>query len=266
MKARSFKSVPSALKHPLAAAFLAAGLALTVPAAYNAATSPLTPQQITKLAEAATVIVHVDEPVLNDDGSVTIEQRAGTGFFINNRGDMMTCNHVANQGDINVKIITPDEKTHSATMVYQDVKDDFTVWHVDGVKNNKYLEFGNSAKLVAGDPLVVVGNPFDLGISSSYGRVSNPLTSVATPMPTVQTDAALNPGYSGGPMLNKSGKVVAMSEAIFSPMTIFLPVGQSDGIGYGITSNTIRYTLRAYERQLQSDLRRDIKNSQFVPL
>jgi S1-C subfamily serine protease len=258
----------SKITNPILSSFIAAAMVF----GGQALNKPETPQELAAHTAAATVIVNVDDAA----GAVN---STGSGWFINDRGDIMTAFHVANKAEIagtqrtddqgNVtaepdgkfEVVFADGTKHTATVVYENAKDDISVLHVDGVKNHKYLEFGDSSKLKAGDPLVVVGNPLNLaagsgGASATFGRVSNALTTLAglnmlgiygiSTNSYVQTDAAINHGNSGGPVVNAEGKVIGLADMTLGS------IANSFGLSFLVPSNVMTNDLKEFQKSLDA--------------
>src|SRR5690606_7452145 len=114
----------------------------------------------------------------------------------------------------------------------RDPKTDLAVLKVEADQPLPTLEWGNSDEALIGDWVVAIGNPFGLGGTVTAGIVSARARNIqAGPYDDfIQTDAAINTGNSGGPLLDMSGKVVGVNTAIFSP------VGANIGIGFAIPS------------------------------
>ncbi len=164
-------------------------------------------------------------------------QSLGSGFIIHQDGYIVTNNHVVeNATDIRVKL--EDGKEYKATVVGRDPKTDLALIKIDA-KNLPVAPFGDSDKLEVGEPVMAIGNPFGLdatvttGIVSAKGRVigEGPYDDF------IQTDASINRGNSGGPLINTQGEVVGINTAIFSP------TGGSIGIGFTIPINQAKAIL-----------------------
>jgi serine protease Do len=164
-------------------------------------------------------------------------QSLGSGFIIHADGFIVTNNHVVeNATDVRVKL--EDGKEHKATVVGRDPKTDLALIKIDA-KSLPVAPFGNSDKLEVGEPVMAIGNPFGLdatvttGIISAKGRVigEGPYDDF------IQTDASINRGNSGGPLINAQGEVVGINTAIFSP------TGGSIGIGFAIPINQAKTIL-----------------------
>jgi S1-C subfamily serine protease len=186
----------------------------------------------------------------NDISGATL----GSGFVYDKGGHIVTNYHViAGSGNNDISVTLIDGTTYRATVVGADQYSDLAVLHVEDVPADKLmpLPLGNSSKLLVGQGVVAIGNPFGLSGSMTEGIISglNRLIPVypgpgpssfsgaeapAFSIPDViQTDAAINPGNSGGPLLDMQGEVVGINSAIFST------TGGFAGIGFAIPSNTI---------------------------
>ena len=163
----------------------------------------------------------------------------GSGFVYDEDGRIITNNHVVEDAlDITVTFI--DGTVVPATTLGTDPYVDLAVIDVDVASFLlKPVILGESSKLVVGEPVVALGNPFGLaytvtsGIISALGRQMDAPGGYKT-VDVIQTDAAINPGNSGGPLLNIDGEVVGMNTAIISESQQF------SGIGFAVPSDTIR--------------------------
>lgn len=152
----------------------------------------------------------------------------GSGFIINRDGYILTNNHVVqNATEISVKL--SDGREFKAKMIGRDPKTDIALIKIEA-SDLPVIPFGNSDKLEVGEPVLAIGNPFGLnqtvtsGIVSAKGRFigEGPYDNF------IQTDASINRGNSGGPLINVHGEAVGINTAIFSP------TGGSIGIGFAI--------------------------------
>ncbi|MER7740071.1 trypsin-like peptidase domain-containing protein [Streptomyces sp. NPDC096538] len=171
----------------------------------------------------------------------------GTGFVLDQRGHILTNDHVVgpagDNGDITVTFNSGD--TAEATVVGRDSGYDLAVVRVKGVRGLSPLPLGNSDNVQVGDPVVAIGAPFDLAGTVTSGIISareRPITaggekgdgSDVSYVDALQTDAPINPGNSGGPLLDTKGRVVGINSAIRSADGGLVPDGgQSGSIGLG---------------------------------
>src|ERR687885_1330728 len=146
----------------------------------------------------------------------------GSGFVYDSQGHIVTNYHVID-GATRADVTFTDGNTYSANVVGKDPNADIAVLQITSdfsEENVKPLPLANSSAVRPGEQVIAIGNPFGLsgtittGIVSAEGRLlPNPDTGFSIPN-TIQTDAAVNPGNSGGPLLNTQGEVIGMNTAI----------------------------------------------------
>jgi serine protease Do len=158
----------------------------------------------------------------------------GSGFVIDEEGYIVTNNHVVNDAD-EVQIRLWDNREFEAEVVGTDPQTDLALLKVEGAGDLTELPFGDSEAVRVGEDVIAVGNPFGLGGTVTRGIVSAMSRDInAGPyVDFIQTDAAINRGNSGGPLLNMEGEVIGVNSAIYSP------TGGSVGVGFAIPSNTV---------------------------
>ncbi|MEU9199173.1 trypsin-like peptidase domain-containing protein [Streptomyces sp. NPDC048332] len=159
--------------------------------------------------------------------SGTTESGTGTGFVLDDRGHILTNNHVVapagSAGEITVTF--SGGETASAEIVGTDSGYDLAVVKVSGVSGLKPLPLGNSDNVQVGDPVVAIGAPFDLSNTVTSGIISakdRPITaggekgdgSDISYVDALQTDAPINPGNSGGPLVDTDAHVIGINSAI----------------------------------------------------
>jgi putative serine protease PepD len=165
----------------------------------------------------------------------------GSGFVYDSSGHIVTNQHVVD-GAQSISVRFWNGKTYSAQLVGSDSSTDLAVIKVNAPDSQLYpLTLGSSSKLAVGDPVVAIGSPFGLEETVTSGIVSALHRSIDSPgaasfaiSDTIQTDAAINHGNSGGPLLNAQGQVVGVNAQIRSDS------GDSAGVGFAIPSNTVR--------------------------
>jgi serine protease Do len=155
----------------------------------------------------------------------------GSGFVVDKAGYIITNFHVVEKADtINVSLASGDE--YKAKVVGKDEKTDVAVLKVETKKDLPVARLGNSDGMTQGDWVLAIGSPFGLeqtvtaGIISATGRSGSPYQRF------LQTDAAINQGNSGGPLVNMAGEVIGVNTAILSQ------TGQNAGVGFALPSNT----------------------------
>jgi S1-C subfamily serine protease len=164
---------------------------------------------------------------------------AGSGFVIDPRGYVLTNNHVV-EGAQAIEVTLGDRTRYPAKLVGRDAGNDLAIVKIDpGNKKLVSLSLADSNALQVGQRVLAIGNPFGFqstlttGVVSALGRTvqTSPQTSIDQ---AIQTDAAINHGNSGGPLLNTRGEVIGINTLIYSPS------GAAAGIGFAIPSNTAR--------------------------
>lgn len=172
------------------------------------------------------------------------EQRGievGTGFIIDPSGIIATNKHVVNRA-FRITVTLADRSQWQAQLLGTGEVLDIAVLKIDVGHPLPALKFGDSAKVQVGEPIMVVGNPLGLGTSVSAGVVSGLHRNLMnTPIDDyIQTDASINHGNSGGPMLNKDGEVIGISTIL---ITESVDQG-SQGLGMAIAGDVAQYAIR----------------------
>ncbi|TKK68833.1 PDZ domain-containing protein [Ilyomonas limi] len=170
------------------------------------------------------------------------EQRAsGSGALISDDGYIVTNNHVVEGAD-EVNVTLANKKSYKATVIGTDPSTDLAVIKIDG-KALPYLVYGNSDDVKLGQWVLAIGYPLTLDVTVTAGIVSAKARSIGINKSKsavesfIQTDAAVNPGNSGGPLVNTAGELVGINSAIASP------TGSYAGYSYAIPVNIVRKTV-----------------------
>ncbi len=140
----------------------------------------------------------------------------GSAFFISKDGYLLTNHHVVEDAS-KVTITLNDRREIDVTVVGSDERTDVALLKVSGGSFPE-LRTGNVDQLRVGEPVLAIGSPFGFDYSASAGIVSAKMRNMMgeTSVPFIQTDVALNPGNSGGPLFNQRGEVVGVNSRIFS--------------------------------------------------
>jgi S1-C subfamily serine protease len=145
---------------------------------------------------------------------------SGSGIVLDDEGHVLTNNHVVEGGE-EIKVSLESEgQMYPAEVVGTEPNDDLALLKVDAPASQLHpLKLGDSSKMEVGDPVVAIGNPFDLQRTVTSGIVSALQREITAPdgvtiKNVIQTDAAINPGNSGGPLLNSSGEVIGINSQI----------------------------------------------------
>jgi len=167
------------------------------------------------------------------------QQGLGTGFIIDKEGYILTNNHVVEGAD-KITVTLADKKEYDAKVIGLDSKTDLALIKIDGARDLVPLTLGDSDKMEVGDWVLAIGNPFGLDNTVTAGIVSAKYRrslGTASYEDYIQTDAAINQGNSGGPLMNIDGEVIGINSNILSQ------TGGSVGIGFAIPSNMAKNLL-----------------------
>ncbi len=168
-----------------------------------------------------------------DDGP-SAERSLGSGVVVDEKGYILTNNHVVEQATkIQVKL-HGDPTQYTARVIGTDPDTDLAVIKIDSNKKLTPVRLGNSEGVQVGDWVLAVGSPFGLEATVTAGIVSaKDRTNVGRQFQRfIQTDAAINPGNSGGPLVNMAGEVIGINTAIFTMSRGY------EGVGFALPSNT----------------------------
>jgi serine protease Do len=185
-----------------------------------------------------------DDPILrrffggDDSPRPSKAQSLGSGAIVSADGYILTANHVV-EGAEKVKVaLASGEKEVEAKIIGTDAPTDIAVLKIDA-KDLPAIVIGDSDKLEVGDTVLAVGNPFELGRTVTLGIVSATGRGVGINAyeDFIQTDAAINMGNSGGPLVDAQGRLVGVNTMIFSRS------GGFSGIGFAVPSNLARYVM-----------------------
>lgn len=207
-----------------------------------------TPNFVQSSALAKPAVVHVktfvktngSDPFGGFFGEVPRErgQGSGSGVIISQDGYITTNNHVVRNAD-KIEVILEDKRSYDAEIIGTDPTTDLALLKIEEA-GLAHLKFGNSNDVVTGEWVLAVGNPFNLtstvtaGIVSAKGRSLNLLDDEFAIESFIQTDAAVNPGNSGGALINTSGELIGINTAIASE------TGSYAGYSFAVPVNIVR--------------------------
>jgi len=203
-------------------------------------------------------------------------QSSASGVILTNDGYIITNNHVVQDAD-ELDVILHDQRSYKAKVIGTDPKTDLALIKIEET-NLSFIEYGNSDEVEIGEWVLAVGNPFNLastvtaGIVSAKARNINILKDREAVESFIQTDAAVNPGNSGGALVNLDGKLIGINSAIATP------TGTYAGYSFAIPVNIVKKVaddllnfgsvkrgyLGVIIRDMTGDLAKD-KNVKFVP-
>ncbi len=204
----------------------------------TSAAGALTVGQISDRASESVVEITVDTTSGSPLGAQQ-QQAQGSGFVYDENGDVVTNDHVVEGAD-SISVRFWNGATYKAKLVGSDPSTDLAVIKVSAPASLlRPLQLADSSKVAVGDPVVAIGSPFGLQGTVTSGIVSALHRAMTAPNnftinDSIQTDAAINHGNSGGPLLDAHAEVVGINSQIDSDS------GGSDGVGFAVPSDTVR--------------------------
>ncbi len=236
---------------PAGTTFGQPALQVAGPAGLNASTTIERPDFVEASAAATPAVVHIRSFFAASTGNETLHglfgnpfqggmrpQATGSGVIISADGYITTNNHVV-KGAEKVEVTLEDKRSYEATVIGTDPTTDLALLKIKETEL-PFLPFGNSTGIEVGQWVLAVGNPFNLtstvtaGIVSAKGRSLNLLNDEFAIESFIQTDAAVNPGNSGGALINTTGQLIGINTAIASE------TGSYAGYSFAIPVNIVR--------------------------
>lgn len=171
-------------------------------------------------------------------------QNSGSGFFVDDKGKILTNFHVV-QGGGELVVTLANKKKYKATLLERDPANDLALISIEPREKLVTLRMGDSDGVQVGQKVLAIGNPFGLEGTLTTGIVSSLQRTIQDEggrelEDLMQTDAAINPGNSGGPLLDSQGNVVGINTAIYGP-------GGNIGIGFAMPINKAKVMLDDYQ-------------------
>jgi putative serine protease PepD len=212
---------------------------VTVQSGQAAADATTTVGAVYEQASKAVVEITVGSSGGSGLGGQGTQQAQGSGFVLDKEGHIVTNQHVVD-GATSVEVRFWNDETATATVVGSDASTDLAVLEVDTPASQLHpLELADSADVKVGDAVIAIGSPFGLDQTVTTGIVSALHREITAPnnfaiADAIQTDAAINHGNSGGPLLDAEGRVIGVNSQIESES------GGNDGVGFAVPSNTVK--------------------------
>lgn len=163
---------------------------------------------------------------------------SGTGCVINKSGIILTSSHVVDKAS-HIEVTTSKGETYKAEVIQSENQNkDLALLRIKPNKPLPTIKLGDSSIVKVGQKVLAIGNPFGFNGTLTTGIVSR----IDYERNKIQTDAAINPGSSGGPILNANGEVIGISQSIFNPDNNKSNIG----IGFAVPANEVKKLVSAY--------------------
>jgi len=184
------------------------------------------------------VYENINPAIVTIDGIISDGFTAGTGCIINQNGTILTGSHVVSQTK-ELEVTTYDGKVYKAKVLANMGKNkDLALIKIEPKGKLQTVKFGDSDGLKIGQRVLTIGNPFGFSGTLTQGIISR----IDYAKGKIQTDAAINPGCSGGPLLNTSGEVIGINQSIYNPDNNISNIG----IGFAIPINDAKKFIAKY--------------------
>jgi S1-C subfamily serine protease len=184
-------------------------------------------QQLSDLAVESESFSPIISGVIDSVVSVMTNTGQGSGAIISSDGLVLTNYHVI-QGARRASVMTYEGSAYGVSLVGYDIQNDIAVLRISFNETFSYFEFGDSDSLKAGQKVVALGNPAGLSFTATEGIISSPSRLASDGLYYIQTDVTLNPGNSGGPLINSRGELIGIAD---------FKVSGYEGLGFAIPSN-----------------------------
>ncbi len=195
------------------------------------------PDRVASVSDIPTILARAEPSIV----AIATDQGSGSGIVIAAGGQVVTNYHVVAGADYIHVMVFHRAGYQTARVVGYDQTDDVALIHVDNPANLPAATLGDSSQLQVGSDVVAVGNALDLpggpsvtsGIVSALGRSIDPSelpAGASEPPNLIQTDAALNPGNSGGPLLDADGDVVGLNTLVIQTLGFAIPIDTVKGL------------------------------------
>ncbi|HYX48602.1 MAG TPA: trypsin-like peptidase domain-containing protein [Ktedonobacteraceae bacterium] len=209
-------------------------------------TTPATPSSTSSSvstieAQQEAAIAKIEPAVVELDVTTTQGEQIGSGVIIDSKGDIVTNYHIVN-GEDSIMVVLYNGNKVQAQLVGTNTSDDLAVVHIQPFANMTVAHIGNSSSLVVGQEVLAIGNPLGITETATKGIVSALNRSVTESTGTrisnaIQTDAAVNPGNSGGALINLQGQLIGIP-TLTAVNTESNTV--ANGVSFAIPSNLVQ--------------------------
>ena len=186
--------------------------------------------------DTITLYEKINPAIVCIDSHVTDGISCGTGCIIDKSGIILTSAHVIETGKNIVVTMSNGQDYNAKVLKRLGENKDIALLKIETPLELKTVKLGNSEKIKVGQKVLAIGNPFGFNGTLTQGIISR----IDYSKNRIQTDAAINPGSSGGPLLNKDGEIIGINQAIYNPDNNISNIG----IGFAIPINLVKDYLK----------------------
>ena len=192
--------------------------------------------------ETISLYKRINPAIVCIDSQIKRGMSCGTGCIIDKSGLILTSAHVIESGK-NIIVTMSNGQNYEAKVVKRfDENEDIILLKISVSEELKTVKFGDSEKIKVGQKVLAIGNPFGFNGTLTQGIISR----IDYAKNRIQTDAAINPGSSGGPLLNKKGEIIGINQAIFNPDNNISNIG----IGFAVPINAVKEYLKGVKNTI----------------
>ena len=179
----------------------------------------------------------INPAIVSIDTQIKYGLSCGTGCVVSNDGVILTSSHVIEDGD-DITVTIYNGKTYKAQVLKKVGRNnDLALLKIKTDKPMQTVKLGDSEQIKVGQKVLAIGNPFGFNGTLTQGIISR----IDYAKNKIQTDAAINPGSSGGPLLNTNGEVIGINQSIYNPDNNISNIG----IGFAIPVNVVKEFLKS---------------------
>ena len=185
---------------------------------------------------AVSIYEKINPAIVTVDSQVPDGLSCGTGCIIDKSGIILTSAHVIDIGKTVIVTMNNGQNYEAKVLKHLGDNKDIALLKIDANKDLKTVKMGDSEKVKVGEKVLAIGNPFGFSGTLTQGIISR----IDYAKNRIQTDAAINPGSSGGPLLNTRGEIIGINQAIYNPDNNISNIG----IGFATPINLIKEYLK----------------------
>ncbi len=191
---------------------------------------------------AISIYEKINPAIVSVDSQLSDGLSCGTGCIIDKSGVILTSAHVIDIGKTVIVTMNNGQNYNAKVIKHLGENKDIALLKIDVPRELKTVKLGNSEKIKVGQKVWAIGNPFGFNGTLTQGIISR----IDYAKNRIQTDAAINPGSSGGPLLNTKGEIIGINQAIYNPDNNISNIG----IGFATPINLVKEYLREQEEKI----------------